>query len=54
MAGMDNEQILGSCNAAGMHFFKLGTELCGRDERNLTGIDTSTIFEAQRHGGDGL
>jgi hypothetical protein len=53
MAGMDSEQIIGSCNAAGMHFLQDRAEYSGGVNGNLAGIDTFTIFEAQRHGGDG-
>jgi hypothetical protein len=37
MAGMDSEQILGSCSAAGMHFLQDGAEYSGGDERKLVG-----------------
>jgi hypothetical protein len=37
MAGMDSEQIIGSCNAAGMHFLQDRTEYSGGDARKLGG-----------------
>jgi hypothetical protein len=37
MAGMDSEQIIGSCNAAGMHFLQVRAEYSGGDERKLGG-----------------
>jgi hypothetical protein len=32
MAGMDSELLIGSCNAAGMHFLQDGAEYSGGDE----------------------
>jgi hypothetical protein len=53
MAGIDSEQIIGSCNAAGMHFLQVRAEyIVAGMNGNLAGIDTSTKLEAERHGGD--
>jgi hypothetical protein len=30
MAGIDSEQIIGSCNAAGMHFLQVGDRIMWR------------------------
>jgi hypothetical protein len=53
MAAIDSEQIVGLCNAAGMHFLRVRADIVAGMNGNLAGNDTSTIFEAQRHGGDG-
>jgi hypothetical protein len=37
MAGMDSEQIMGSCNAAGMHCLQDQAEYSGEDEWRLSG-----------------
>jgi hypothetical protein len=54
MAGMDSDQIIGSCNAAGMHSLQVRAVYGCEDERNLGGHRyLRRIFEAHRHGGDG-
>jgi hypothetical protein len=54
MAGMDSEQIIGSCNAAGMHFvFKMRPNIVAGSMETWRRSILSTIFEAQRHGRDG-
>jgi hypothetical protein len=44
MAGMDSEQIIGSCNAAMMHFLQGGADFSGGDEWKLLGDRYSDII----------
>jgi hypothetical protein len=50
MAEMDSEQIIGSCNAARMHFLKIETEKCGdygwklRGDRYFDGVRSPTAW----------
>jgi hypothetical protein len=53
MAGMDSEQIIGSCNAAGCTFFKMGQNIVAGMNGNLAGSILRRYSRPQRHGGDG-
>jgi hypothetical protein len=54
MAAMDSEQIIGSCNAAGLHFLQVWADYSGGDSTE-TWRDSilSRNSRPNRHGGDG-